>query len=288
VSLEWYYGPSSYVSGGFFYKKVDNFVGTGVFNQSLFGLRDPSSGAADSRSGAALAELTALGQDVSDVSLFTLTALIEANGGDVAAASAQYQANIDPATGVIDQGYADEVLGDYDIIADATDPLFEFAVSTPINTETANIHGFELQGQHFFGTTGFGISGSFTKVYGDVDFDNGSSPGVNVFALVGLSDSFNITGIYENYGFSARLAYNWRDNFLAALNRGSDRNPVYYEPFGTLDLNLSYDVTENVNVTLEAINVLGEPVRTYARDENQLWLAQELRPQVLLGARFRF
>ena len=288
VSLEWYYGPSSYVSGGFFYKKVENFVGTGVFVQPLFGLRDPSSGAPGSRSGTALAELNELGQTISDVSLFTMTALIIQNEGDVDAAVAEYQANLDPATGQINQTFVEQVLADTDVIADENDPLFDFAVSTPINTETANIHGFELQGQHFFGTTGFGISGSFTKVYGDVGFDNGSDPGVNVFALVGLSDSFNITGIYENYGFSARVAYNWRDNFLAGTNRGSDRNPTYYEAFGTLDLNVSYDMTENVAFSLEAINVLGEPVRTYGRDPTNLWFAQELKPQILLGARYRF
>lgn len=288
MSLEWYYGPSSYVSAGFFYKQVKNFVGTAQVERNLFGLRDPSSGAAGTRSGAALAELERLGQIVSDVSLFTMTALVVENGGDVAAASAEYQANLDPATGQISQTYAETVLARVDVLPNADDPLFDFSVSTPINNREGNIHGFEIQGQHFFGNTGFGISGSFTKVYGDVGFNVGANPDENVFALVGLSDSFNITGIYENYGFSARVAYNWRDKFLAATNRGADRNPVFYAPFGTLDVNVSYDVTQNIAVSLEAINVLSEPIRTYGRDETNLWFAQELKPLVLLGARFRF
>ncbi|NEL27412.1 MAG: TonB-dependent receptor, partial [Xanthomonas perforans] len=42
LSLEYYYKPSSFVSIGFFDKRVRNFIGSGVFNQNLFGLRDPS------------------------------------------------------------------------------------------------------------------------------------------------------------------------------------------------------------------------------------------------------
>ncbi|WP_342768296.1 TonB-dependent receptor [Sphingomonas gilva] len=288
VSLEWYYGRSSYVSAGFFYKQVKNFIGAAQIDRNLFGLRDPSSGAPGSRSGTALEELNRIGAVLSDVSLFTMTALLVENDGDLAAASAEYRANIDPATGQIDQDFVDEVLARTDIIADADDPLFNFSVTTPINNREGNIHGFELQAQHFFGDTGFGVSGSFTKVYGDVGVDVGADPNENVFALVGLSDSFNITGIYENYGLSARVAYNWRDKFLAATNRGGSRNPVFYAPFGTLDVNISYDVTENIALSLEAINVLSEPIRTYGRDESNLFFAQELKPLFLFGARYRF
>src|SRR5690606_37663329 len=118
-------------------------------------------------SGDALDEINSLGAVLSDVSLFTMTALIDAHGGDVAAASAEFQANLGP-NGQLDQAFVDTVLAARDVIADANDPLFVFQVATPINTETGNIHGFELQGQYFLGDTGFGIAGSFTKVYGDV------------------------------------------------------------------------------------------------------------------------
>jgi TonB-dependent receptor len=287
ISLEWYFAPTSYVSGGFFYKKVKNFVGVGQENLELFGLRDPTSGAPGTRSGAALAEINALGAVLSDVSLFTMTALIDANAGNVAAASAQFQANLQP-NGQLNQAFVDSTLAARDVIANATDPLFVFRVATPINQEEGNIHGFELQGQYFLGQTGFGVSGSFTKVYGDVNVDILSDPGTNVYALVGLADSFNVTAIYENYGFSARLAYNWRDKFLSAVNRGGGRSPVFFEPFGTLDAHISYDVTENIAVSLEAINILSEPVRSYGRDSNQLWFAQEQKPRIFVGARYRF
>ena len=44
ASVEWYYGKNSYVSLGYYRKAVDNFIGTGVVNSTLFGLTDPSSG----------------------------------------------------------------------------------------------------------------------------------------------------------------------------------------------------------------------------------------------------
>lgn len=288
ISLEWYFAPTSFVSGAFFVKNVSNFVGVGQVEQNLFGLRDPTTGAPGTRSGAALAVIEDLGAVLSDVSLFTLTALIDANNGDVAAATAQFQANLN-ANGQLNQTFVDTTLAQYDVIANDTDPLFNFQVSTPINNRSGNVHGFEIQGQYFFGTTGFGVSGSFTKVYGDVDADVLSDPGTDVFALTGLSDSFNITGIYETGGLSARVAYNWRDKFLSAVNRGEgSRNPVFFDSFGTLDASVSYDLNEQVSFSLEAVNILSEPIRSYGRDENQLFFAQELKPRVFLGARYRF
>ncbi len=286
VSLEWYYKPSSYISAGFFEKRVNNFVGTGTVTQNLFGLRDASSGAAGTRSGNARASLTAIGANQTDVNLFTMTALIQQTGS-VAAATAAFQANRGP-SGDLNQAYADQILAAFDIEPNAQDPLFNFNVSRPINNRTGKIHGFEVAAQHFFGDTGLGVAGAYTMVRGDVDFDIASDPGQDQFALLGLSDTANATLIYDKNGLSARLAYNWRDRFLQATNRGGSRNPVFVEPFGQLDFNISYDVTEKLAVSFEGINLTRESLRTYGRDVNQLWFAQELDRRFLLGARYRF
>jgi len=286
VSLEWYYKPSSYITAGFFEKRVNNFVGTGTVTRNLFGLRDVSSGAAGTRSGTARSILTAIGADQTDVNLFTMTALLQTTGSS-AAAQAQFQANRG-VTGDLNQAFVDQILAAVDISPNSTDPLFNFQVSQPINNRTGKIHGFEIAAQHFFGDTGFGVSGAYTMVRGDVAFDNGASPSQDQFALLGLSDTANATLIYDKNGISARIAYNWRDKFLAATNRGGSRNPVYTAPFGQLDINVSYDVTPKLAISLEGINLTKESLRTYARDENQLWFAQELDRRILLGARYRF
>ena len=286
VSLEWYYKPSSFVSAGFFEKRVNNFVGTGTFTQNLFGLRDVSSGADGTRSGTAKALLSAIGADQTDVNLVTMTALLQTTGSS-AAAQAQFQANR-IAGGDLNQAFVDQILAAVDIAPNSTDPLMNFQVSKPINNRTGKIHGFEIAAQHFFGDTGIGVSGAYTMVRGDVEFDNGASPSQDQFALLGLSDTANATLIYDKNGISARLTYNWRDKFLQATNRGGSRNPVYVAPFTQIDFNISYDVTPKLAVSFEGINLTKEHVRTYARDPNQLWFAQELDRRFLLGARYRF
>jgi TonB-dependent receptor len=285
LSVEWYFAPSSYVSFGFFDKRVKNFVGQGQFTKNLFGLRDPSSGAPGTRSGTARNALIAIGQGTGDVNLFTMTALIQ-QLGSVAAATAAYQANL--TGGVLNQVFVDQVLSANDIVPNPTDPLLQFGVIQPINNRSEHIYGFELSGQYFLGDTGLGIAGSYTKVYSSAEVDNGSPPTANQFALLGLSDTYNATLIYDKYGISGRLAYTWRGKTIAEINRGPGRSPSYVEPFGTLDINLSYDISDNIAVSFEGINLLGENVRTYGRSERQLNFYQELKPRYLLGARYKF
>ncbi len=102
----------------------------------------------------------------------------------------------------------------YDILPTAADPLYIFNVSTPVNNQDAKIHGFEFGGQYFFGESGFGVLANYTIVDGDIGYDVTSDPNTNQFALTGLSDSANAVLMFEKFGLSARLAYNWRDQFL--------------------------------------------------------------------------
>ncbi|MEO1658170.1 MAG: TonB-dependent receptor [Pseudomonadota bacterium] len=286
VSLEYYFGGSSYVSIGYFEKVVKNFVGVGQSTGNLFGLTDVSSGLSGTRSGDALDELNAIGAVINDENLFVMTALIN-DLGSVSAASAEFQAN--STGGVVDATYLGTINAQFDLVGNADDPLFDFEVTQPINDEEATINGIEIAGQHFFGDTGFGVFGSYTYVDGDVGFDDAADPSEDQFALVGLSDTANVTLVYEKYGIQASLAYNWRDEFLASTNRGTGfRNPTYVEAFDQLDLSISYDVTDNIVVSFEGINLTGENLRTFGRSETQLWFAQELEPRYLFGARYRF
>jgi TonB-dependent receptor len=287
-SAEWYYGDASYVSIGWFDKDVDNFIGTGVFPQELFGLRDPSSGAAGTRSGQAQTLIGTAGAVTNDVNLFVFTAMID-NPMDARWGTdpvAFFNAN--STGGILNQAIADTIFADYDILPNAADPLFQFQVATPINQESANIHGLEFSFQHFFGESGFGFAGNYTMVDGDVEFDNAGDPGVDQFALLGLSDTANATLIFEKFGFSARVSYNWRDAFLEQTNRGGYRNPTYFDEFKQIDLNLSYDVNDNISLSLEAVNLTGEDVRSFGRANIDYWFAQDLHPRYLLGARYKF
>jgi TonB-dependent receptor len=287
VSLEWYYGDDSYVSVGFFDKTVKNFLGTGVFTRPLFGLLDPTSGASGTRSGTALDIIDDLGVDRSPANLFTLVALFQEEG-NWTDAQAEFEANLDT-NGVLPQSYVDLILGRNDIVGIAgEDPEMQFRVTQPVNTDEGNINGWEFAWQHFFGGSGFGAAASYTMVNGDVDADPNQDPNQNQFALVGLSDSANVTLMYEKFGVSARLAYNWRDDFLNGTNQGGSRSPQFTEAYGQFDMSVSYDINDHIQVQFEGINLTGADHREYRRYEGMTIWAYELAPRYALGARYKF
>ncbi len=288
ISAEWYYKPSSFISAGFFYKTVRNFIGNQITNGNLFGLRDPGAGTPGSRSGIALDYLRTSGRALSDINLFAYTALLQQNGGNQAAATAAFVGGIDPATGELGTAFYNALATSIDLSGNAADPLVNYAISGPVNNREGKINGFEFAWTHFFGETGLGFAASYTKVNGDVNVDPYANPNVNIFALTGLGDSANITGIYEKHGISARVSYNWRDKYLAATNQGGNRNPLFTDKFGTLDASISYDINERISLSLEAVNLTSEPFRQYARTKTNLVFVQELKPRFWAGARFRF
>ena len=125
-------------------------------------------------------------------------------------------------------------------------------------------------------------------VRGDVGYDITAPTTADQFALLGLSDTVNLSAIYEKYGLSARLTYNWRDTFLSNNSRGSSRNPVFVNAYDQVDLNVSYDSTDAISVSFEAINLTGSNYETFARTKNQPWFIVDSRPRYYAGARFRF
>ena len=107
---------------------------------------------------------------------------------------------------MLNQAFADQIFATYDIAPNASDPLFDFRVNQPLNQNDANIHGVEFAFQHFFGESGFGVSGNYTFVDGDVGINVAGDPGVSQFALEGLSDTANASLMYEKFGFTARVS----------------------------------------------------------------------------------
>jgi outer membrane receptor protein involved in Fe transport len=105
---------------------------------------------------------------------------------------------------------------------------------------------------------------------------------------VGLSDTANVTGIYENYGWSVRLAWNWRDTFLDSTNVGGSRSPQYTKEYDQWDLNVTWTFLERWQLQFEAINLTGEDSLQYRRKEKMVVWAYELDPRYSLGLRYRF
>lgn len=290
LSLEWYFGESSYISLGFFDKSVDNFVGRETINQNLFGLRDVSSGAPGTRSGDAIAILGALGAELNEDNLFAATYWIQ-NLGSVSAAQAQFAANQGADRNILPATYdaLELAAGQNPLRPNADDPLLNIAVNQPLNNRAAGIDGIELQGQHFFGDSGFGIAASYTLVNGDVEFNVAGDPTASQFALPGLSDTASMTLIYEKNGLTARLAYNWRDEFLTSSNDGSGfNNPIFVEEYAQLDLSIGYEVNDRLSLSFAGINLNEEASRSFSRSRTDLLFLRENAARFYLGASYKF
>ena len=255
LSLEWYYAEGSYASIGYFNKRVDNWIVTTTEEVTFPGLdlRDPADGA---RAEQAAADLIAAGQPVTNQTLFDQ---INANLGNT----------VPPLPPILEA---------------PDDPLMEFLINTPSNSENATLFGWELAVQHLFGDTGWGLAANATIVNGNVDADRDIIG--KQFALTGLSDSANFTVFYENELISARVAYNWRDEFLAGF--GEFGAPEFQEDYQQIDANFTWNATDRLAVFVEAINLTSEVQRKYNRYEEQFRLGQQYGARYNIGARYNF
>jgi len=288
LSFEYYFSDKGYVSVAAFQKNVENFIGNAVINESMYGIRDETGGP---RAQAARQTLIDRNFGTDDTRLFTMAAMIEHPEGTTYHDAATNTDIFFPGgADNYDDSNAQHVAfaTAFDILPTAEDPLYQFAVNTPVNNKEAKIHGFELGGQYFFGDSGFGVLANYTIVRGDIGYKVDSDPNTNQFALLGLSDSANAVLMFEKFGLSARLAYNWRDEFLQTVNRGTWRNPIFVEPYDQIDLSVGYDITDNFAVSFEAINLTGEDVRWHGRSDKQLWRLEDQGARYALGARYKF
>lgn len=289
VSLEWYYDDANYVSIGLFEKNVMNFIGSENRDRPWLNIRDSTSGP---RVQAAAQDLADAGFALNDDNLHGQTVFnefIDLPGGYDSRWIDEFGNVGYSATNEQNAFLAGQPGGLWNIESRLNeDPETIFRTNTPNNSREAKIHGIELAVQHFFGETGFGVQANYTLVRGDVGFNDLGAPGVNQFALVGLSDTANLVGMYENDKFQARIAYNWRDKYLNETNRGSSANPRYIEAYSQIDLNLSYSLTDAISLSFEGLNVTGEDSRSHGRNKSMMFDLRDLGPRYQVGARYTF
>jgi iron complex outermembrane recepter protein len=170
--------------------------------------------------------------------------------------------------------------------ADAGDSVAVFKNTLPNNGEDAIVDGVELGIQHTFGESGFGVMLNTTMVDSDADLDPADV--TQVFALTGLSDSMNLVGFYEQGPVQIRLAYNQRDEFVQSLTQSNGNGPTLVEDYEQWDLSASYDITDEITVFVEGINLTEEYVHKRGRYENHLLLVEDSGRRWALGLRASF
>jgi TonB-dependent receptor len=255
LSFEWYYSEGSYVSVGYFYKDVTNFVNNEITTENLFGLPDP---------------------------VF----------GPLGVACDAFSFNFPPVYGCILDTFPDEEgVNAADGIIEGVpgrDPLAVFQVSNPINTDETTVDGWELNLQHNFGDTGFGFILNATFVDTDDNYDPNNLN--DQFAIFGLSDSANFIPYWENEDWSVRVAYNWRDTFLNGTGQGAvgGNGPNFVDEYAQWDMSVSYWATDNLQFYADALNITNETTYVYGRDKNSTLFATQYGPRYTLGVRYKF
>jgi outer membrane receptor protein involved in Fe transport len=127
-----------------------------------------------------------------------------------------------------------------------------------------------------------------TFVNADVSYDNMKID--SQFVLNGLSDSANLVAFYDKGALQARLAYNWRDDYLAGVGQGAGTytNPTNVESYGQLDISASYEYSDNLTIFFAGLNVLEETYNVYGRDKLQVLQVGQTGARYDIGVRYSF
>ncbi|MFD2164809.1 TonB-dependent receptor [Thalassotalea euphylliae] len=181
--------------------------------------------------------------------------------------------------------------------------------------DTTEVDGFEFAFQYGLSefedelgwASGFGIIANYTTQ----DFSGGSvedctsGRGETVLGELcidrGLLDfsenAYNFTLYYEKYGLSARMRYTWREAFRTqdfaggANSSGSSTLsfPVVTDDRGQLNASLSYDVNDQFNIGIEAVNLTEESIEQYCVAEDALLCFVGLPDRrITFGASYKF
>ena len=159
----------------------------------------------------------------------------------------------------------------------------DFLVSQPTNAEEASVTGIELAAQYIH-ETGFGGQVNATFVDSSAKFAGQSSD----LGLENVSPlSYNVSGFYENDRISARLSYNFREQYLQTTS-GLQNHAEYVDDYGQIDFTSSYNINDNFSVFLDAINLNEESSYAFSEYQNLIRNYEENGRRVLFGVRGNF
>lgn len=138
-----------------------------------------------------------------------------------------------------------------------------YTISQPQSAGNGTLQGVEVGYQQFYdflpgALSGLGLQMNYTYITGSTQ-----APlvfgGAAVNTPLGNVSKHNGNAVlmYEKYGVSARLAYNYRGKFIDSFNPGGVQLPAYnvIKAQSHLDLSVSYDVKKYLTLTVDAANL---------------------------------
>jgi iron complex outermembrane receptor protein len=132
----------------------------------------------------------------------------------------------------------------------------EYILREPGQGLGGELQGIEGQYQQQMGQFGWSANITYTEGFGlqDLGADGG---GIVERPLPGMSKlSYNLSAYYETDLLSARVAYTYRDDFIAP-STGIGGNTAW-DAHGFVDANVTWHATENLDVSVEGSNLFEE------------------------------
>jgi len=165
--------------------------------------------------------------------------------------------------------------------------------------ESSTLMGIELSFQHVFDELpspfdGFGIRAGHNYADSDFEFPDPTIPdGTNALAdftkpanIPGYSqNTTNLAVFWEKYGTSVRLAYKARSSYFKPFRSAANR---YTEAQDFLDFSASYDITDDIEIRFQGLNLLDEPNIFYRPTRDSLAQADYSGRRFFVGLRGKF
>jgi TonB-dependent receptor len=160
---------------------------------------------------------------------------------------------------------------------------FEAVVTREVNSpEVGKVKGVEIAYQQTYDflpgpLSGLGLQANYTYVDstgvpqpildpGDPAVESGVVSNIDVsgFPLQGLSKhNFNITPFYDYKGLSLRASYVWRSRYLLTTRDVIvPYDPVFQEDYGQLDASIFYQVTPQLRLGVQGVNLTNSVTKT--------------------------
>jgi len=268
ASLSWYFAPSSLISIGFFYKDRTNLFVTQVEDavEDANGFRDIT----DPCEGGGIFNPVPDRNVLSDVPGNGLCVPLQTIINDSASTK---QTGIEVSF-QYDLSQFEDTLGfasGFGLIANYT--YQDFSGGQATNSASG-------RGQDIFDVSGTAVPDPVTRVQGLLDFSQ---------------NAYNVTVYYEKYGLSARARYTWRDAFRTLdTAAGASLNstlgfPVVTQARGQLNGSIVYDLTDNIVLGVEGVNLTKSTISQYCVNDDALLCFQGLPDRrITFGATFRF
>lgn len=148
-----------------------------------------------------------------------------------------------------------------------------YQLSSPQSAGSGHLDGAEVAFQQFFDFlpgpfNGLGVQLNYTYIEGGTRSPQYIGGPVAAAPLQNVSkNNGNAVLMYEKYGFSARLAYNYRSKFIDGFNavNVAGVNDVI-KPANQVDFALSYDINKNLTGVFNATNILGANLHQFFGD----------------------